>query len=292
MSRNELFYGIFIMGVGAVLLGTLGVIGKLTFRYVSPFTATFFRSVIGVGFLLPYLLWRDRNLFPETNELKKLFPLSMILASTFAMYFLAVSLIDVSIAILLEYTAPFYVLLVSSIFLNENLTSGKILAAIVAFFGIVFIIDPLNLDFGLRNPGGYGLALMAGLLWGLYFVLTKHAVSDISPVKTTVYTLAMGIPLLFILALIMEGFNVNFEEGWPYLLVLGVGPTGMAYLLYSEGIKRIKASQAGIVANIEPLSTVILAFLILHESIGINVIVGMLLIFFAISWMWKSTNKD
>jgi drug/metabolite transporter (DMT)-like permease len=102
----------------------------------------------------------------------------------------------------------------------------------------------------------------------------------------------MGIPLLFILALIMEGFNVNFEEGWPYLLVLGVGPTGMAYLLYSEGIKRIKASQAGIVANIEPLSTVILAFLILHESIGINVIVGMLLIFFAISWMWKSTNKD
>ena len=63
-------------------------------------------------------------------------------------YYTAVSFTNVSISVLLLYTAPFYVLLIAPILLKEK-PSGKSLAAlIISLVGVVIVVGPENLVFG------------------------------------------------------------------------------------------------------------------------------------------------
>jgi len=57
-------------------------------------------------------------------------------------------------------------------------------------------------------------------------------------------------------------------EAWPLLVYLGVGPTALAYILFTAGLRRVPATTAGVVSLLEPLTATTLGVIVFGESLG------------------------
>jgi DME family drug/metabolite transporter len=71
--------------------------------------------------------------------------------------------------------------------------------------------------------------------------------------------------------------------GWPLLLYLGLGPTAVAYALFTAGLGRVPATAAGIVSLLEPLTATTLGLLVFGERLGPIGAAGALLLLAALT---------
>lgn len=81
-------------------------------------------------------------------------------------YYMAVSFTNVSMSVLLLYTAPLYVLLIAPVILNEKISTKSLAALVLSLAGVVVVVGPQNLIPGTVEAGsGY----LFGVLMGLFF---------------------------------------------------------------------------------------------------------------------------
>uniref|UniRef100_UPI0030845562 EamA family transporter n=1 Tax=Methanosarcina horonobensis TaxID=418008 RepID=UPI0030845562 len=82
------------------------------------------------------------------------------------LYFTCLKITCVSIAILLQYTAPIYVILASPFLLNEKIGKESIAALFIAITGVFLIVRPEDGLSGMELTGTYMLGMIAGMLSG------------------------------------------------------------------------------------------------------------------------------
>jgi drug/metabolite transporter (DMT)-like permease len=168
-------------------------------------------------------------------------------------------------AIVLQYTAPIYVLLFSFAFLGESIRRRDVIAVLGTFVGLALMVADQLSPQGMQ---GNLYALAAGLSFGLTLLfLRKQA-------KANPYQ------IIFwgnILAIIFTLPNLLVQRPSPAdifpLLLLGC-VFGGGYLLYTAGTKRIRATTAVLLAAVEPLLNPIWVWLLLGESPGLFGLVG------------------
>jgi DME family drug/metabolite transporter len=71
--------------------------------------------------------------------------------------------------------------------------------------------------------------------------------------------------------------------GWPLLVYLGLGPTAVAYALFTAGLGRVPATVAGIVSLLEPLTATTLGLLVFGERLGAVGVAGACLLLAALT---------
>jgi drug/metabolite transporter (DMT)-like permease len=120
-----------------------------------------------------------------------------------------------------------------------------------------------------HNPRGIILALLAAALWGLTPVATKAALDGFTPEFLGFIRLAAA-ALLF-RAFAGRGARWFVADLWIWLAGAGLG---VDFLLYNYGVQRTAANVAGLVVNIELLSTIALAVWILGERLNARRICG------------------
>ncbi|SNQ60509.1 DMT family transporter [Candidatus Methanoperedens nitratireducens] len=194
---------------------------------------------------------------------------SILQVATMLTYFVSVLNASVSVAVLLLYTAPVYVTVLSPLLLKENPTRKEIMALILSIVGIVIIVDPEKLDFS------YSVGIAAGILSGISYaleILTSKYIGQ----SYTGYTQAFWSFAIAVLILLPVGIvPIEIVSGnIVYLILLAIFPTILAVSLYFNGLKKVKASNASILGLIEPVSAVILAVLILGERVTIPILLG------------------
>src|SRR5262245_2914525 len=116
---------------------------------------------------------------------------------------------------------------------------------------------------------GVFLALVAAALWGLTPVATKAALEGFTPEFIGFVRLAVA-TLLFWLA---AGWRTKWFLADPWIWLAGVG-LGADFLLYNYGVERTAANVAGLVVNIELISTIVLAVYILGERLSSRRVLG------------------
>jgi drug/metabolite transporter (DMT)-like permease len=163
-------------------------------------------------------------------------------------------------AILLQYTAPIYVLLGAGLLLGERVSRRDILAVGIALAGIALLLgDRLG---GGSLPGD-GLALLAGLSFaGTILCLRRTAATD----PLAIPLLGCGLAAL-LLAPLWIGSPPPAGQ-WPWLLALGAGQFGLGYALYAAGVRRTTAALAVLAAALEPVLNPVWVFLVLGEHPG------------------------
>lgn len=119
--------------------------------------------------------------------------------------------------------------------------------------------------------GGLVLALLAAGLWGLAPVATKGALAGFTPEFIGVFRLA-GAALLFRL-LAGNGARWFVADGWIWLAGTALG---VDFVLYNYGLQRTSANVAGLVINVELVSTIGLAVWLLNERLTPHRILGSL----------------
>ena len=240
--------------------GTLGIFAKYLDGFgLGPFTMVFYRVLFAILLLAGYLKLRGIGFSIERSRLKFYAIYGFFSIFLFyTLYFYTVTISSVSFAVLLLYTAPVYSIILGRLLFGERLTPEKLVALFMVTLGVVLVNGP---------GGGFSTkALVFGLLTGftyaLYGVLAKFAVRREEPEKALFYTLLFG--LLFLLP--FSSFSVP-SEAIPYLFALALFPTFLGYILYNHALKEVEVSRASIVATIEPVVAIVLAFLLFGETL-------------------------
>ncbi len=203
-----------------------------------------------------------------------------------ACYFAAIRMMTLSMAAILLYTSPIWVMLLSILFFREKLTGRKLIALSFSFLGCI-LVSGLGSDQSGVTLIGILIGLGAGLGYGLYSILGTIALRRYSTYTVTTYT--------FIIAAVGSLFLCSLPDLWhkitvcsrkPYLcffiLLTGLVTAVIPFLLYTLGLEQVEASRAAILATIEPMFATLIGVVVFHEYLTLMSLGGIMCIFGAI----------
>lgn len=183
-----------------------------------------------------------------------------------ALFTMANKLTTAANTIVLQFTAPIFVIIFTVLFFRKRPSRLDLAACGVVFGGILFFfLDSLSMGGGLGN----GLALLSGVAYAGVFLLNEMPDGDaISSVFWgDVISAVTGLPFL------LGETDFTFVPVTA-VLVLGVFQVAVAYILLSEGLKTTPAVTASLVSGIEPVLNPILVALFYGETMGAMALVG------------------
>ena len=183
-----------------------------------------------------------------------------------ALFSVANKLTTAANAIVLQFTAPIFVMLFSALFFRRKPSKLDIGACVLVFGGIVFFfVDGLSAGGTMGNL----LALCSGVTYAGVFMLNEMPDSDaISSVFWgDVISAVTGLPFL----LGESDFSV---VPMVSLVILGVFQVAVAYILLTIGLKTTPSVTASLVSGIEPVLNPILVAVFYGEKMGSLALVG------------------
>ena len=169
-------------------------------------------------------------------------------------------------AIVLEYTAPIFVILLSAIFLRCRPDRLDLAACAVVFLGVLcFFLESL----GGGHLSGDLLALLSGVTYGGVFMLNEVPNGD--PISSVFWSAMMstliGLPQM-VQQPRLEGTAL------VSMLVLGVFQLGLALVFLTVGLKTTSSITASLVTGIEPVLNPVLVAVFYHEYMGVFSVIG------------------
>ena len=227
-----------------------------------------------------------RRAWPSLRDLPLCAALGLAMAAYQVCYFRAVTLVGVAAAALLAIcSAPLLIAVLAAALLGERLTSLVRLSLGMAVAGTaLLVVGPRGLD---QVTGHFGLgallALGAGVSYAVYAVAAKGLLTRVTPLAVAAITFALAAVFLAPALLGEEALLHTLSAGWPLFLYLGVGPTAVAYALFTAGLTRVPATAAGIVSLLEPLTATTLGLVVFGERLGAVGTAGALLLLLALA---------
>jgi drug/metabolite transporter (DMT)-like permease len=125
------------------------------------------------------------------------------------------------------------------------------------------------------------IVLGSCVTWGLYTVATRDITRRVHPLVATFWMTLVAGAVFIPYTLATSGIEV-YRTMQPIttvsLVFLGVFCLAVSFWLWAEGLKRYTAAQVGAYLYIEPLFTMVAAWLLLNEQVTLWIILGALLI--------------
>lgn len=191
-------------------------------------------------------------------------------AVTVLLFVPATKLTTAANAILLQYTAPIYVAVLGVWLLKERLKAFDIVTMILSLGGMVlFFMDNLSAGSLLGNI----LAILSGVSFALTTVfmrMQKNGSALETVLLGNIITALIGVPFML--------SSVPSTSSIMGMVMLGIFQLGIAYVLYSIGIKYVTALDAILIATIEPVLNPVWVFLAIGEKPGKWAIIGGLIV--------------
>ncbi|WP_292471403.1 DMT family transporter [Methanolobus sp.] len=261
---------------GSVMFGLLGVFVDYL-QDVPTGSMIFYKQLFGVLSLLVFIILTGKlsQIIPRKKK-RYLLLLGFINTTTLFTYFVCIKYTSFSVAILMLYTAPMYVTLLSPPILKEKITRKGIMALVMSFIGLLFIVDISGISTGFTTGNRYIIGIAAGVLSGFSFgseiVTIRYIKDDYSSVAQLFWYTLIGVVLLLPFA--GDVPKPVFAANLNLLIIFGIVNTAMAALLYVSGISQIEAQKGSILALLEPVSGIFFDFTILHTPLLANTIIG------------------
>lgn len=243
---------------------------------VSPYTLTAWRFLIGGLVILPFALsgLRGSKRAVKAADLGQMVLLgilnvcvSMLLLQTSVYYGKA------SVSAVLVSSNPLFVSVFALFLLREKLSLPQILGLTLALGGIAMLIlgegEGSNAKY-LNLPLSMAFGLGSSLTFGLYTVLTKRLIQKHGNTLTNSVSFLGGAAILFMFNALASK-PLLFPPGsrsMAIMLYLGVIVSGISYLMFFEGMKRLGAGPASMYFFLKPALASLLALLFLREALS------------------------
>lgn len=265
--------GFLYVTVASVIWGSNGVIVNRV--PLESYAIAFFRVFsAGLTLLLGILLTRKWTLLKVRHVWRSLVALGILLSLGWAFLFQAMKLINIGDAVLLNYTAPIFVALLAPILLEEKLKRATAYALAISMVGVLLIFSQQGLQ-SLNLPGVIW-GLLAGFVYGVFTVLSKRTLTNLSSYSVALYSYLVSAVFL---APTLSKVSLSISpSSWLLLLFMGVFNTAFAVTLYFRGLRLIRAQEAAVLTYLEPVSTAGFGYLLLAQRPTLIMVAGGLLI--------------
>lgn len=200
--------------------------------------------------------------------------LGAILAFHWIAFFEAIQLSNVTIGVLTFSTFPIFTTLLEPAFNKEKLKSLDVLLAFIAFLGVVLVLPNLNFEHHYTQGALWGIA--SGASFAILTLLSKRMIEGYTSNCVSFYQ--NGIAAFILLPFFALDIITGTEKDWIYLLLLGLIFTAIAHTLFINSMKDIKAKTASLIASLEPLYAIVLAWIFLGEIPSLRMYLGGLII--------------
>jgi drug/metabolite transporter (DMT)-like permease len=273
---------LFCLGSGAAF-GSMAIFGKLSYDEGAN-VATLLTVRFVIGAVLFWALVALRGLAPSVPGLSRrdvAIGLALGAAGYSAqagLYFAALERIDASILSLLLYTFPAMVTVAAIALGRERVSARRLTALALTSGGLVLVLA--GAAAGAFDPLGAAMALGAAVVYTIYILTSESAAGRISPylLSALVCTGAAVTLTLGSAALGQLRPQDITAEGWLWMAGIGIVSTVTAIGLFFAGLRRVGPSTAAILATVEPVVTVFLAFLVFGETLAAIQIAGAVLV--------------
>lgn len=194
-------------------------------------------------------------------------------------YFLSIKYMAATLTNILLYTYPLMVVLMSALIYKEKISFVKGLTLLIAFFGCLLVVDVVNLSGQKISLPGSFYGVLSALFYAIYNILGQYLSEKSDPFTISAST---SIICLFANIAIYPPAHVFSGHSQMALWIVGVGTailcTVIPLFCYQKGLSLLGASRASILSTVEPAITIVLAGLILGETLTNSQLLGGLLI--------------
>ncbi len=244
--------GPFYILIAALLWSFGGVFSKLI-----PWSGLSIAAVRSVIAALTIGLYRRSFHFKVT---KSTVLASICILLTTVLFMMANKMTSAANAIVLQYTSPLFIIILSLIIFKQKPKKRDLFAVIGVGLGIgLFFFE----QFRSGNYMGDLLALASGLTFaGVFF---SNKLQGASPIDATFMGNLLGIiflPFLFFDKQVAANFS---WQPWLTILAMGVIQQAGGYIFFSKGIKHTSATTSSIIATLEPILNPLWVFLVVGE---------------------------
>ena len=275
--------------VGYVLVAasflTWGSIGALVRMTTMPESALIVGRM-AIAAVLVAVFFGRRFLATELRDRRGagwLLLMGLFSASTLLLFFVALRLAGVAIGMFLMFTGPVYVGLVAPRLLGQRPDRIVYPALALAVAGMAVILVPGMVGGRHVSLPGIACGLATGFLYAGYALTAKHLTRTRRSATIALSEMILDALILLPLAVWQlghSGYRLTTHD-LVVTLVLGVVCTAVPYVVYVEGLRRIRVEHASILGYLEPVSAPFYALLLLGEATAATTVAGGVLIVLA-----------
>ena len=259
--------------VSAACFGTLAVLTPLAYSAgTAPLPLLAWRFMFASLLLALVAGVRDpRRLIPPRGDLLRYSALALTgYGAASVCFFFALKFADAAVVAVLLYAYPAFVTIASWVFLGEKATWGRAAAVLVTFVGCAMVVGLFG---GVGHVAWPGVVLGLGAAVGytLFNLLSHRWLPGRSQLVMMTYTFGIAAIMAAVLAL-ASGQTLSpaswQPQAWWLIGAIVLVPTFAAVVLYLQGIRGLGPSQAAVVSTLEPLFTIVLAWLVLGQHLS------------------------
>ena len=252
-----------------------------------------FRYLLAVAILGMWLLFRHESFRVNAAQFVRLCILGVLFGFSSLLLFLSYNYIPAGLATTIVFLCPVLVAIIM-VFLKVYPTLQVWLSIVLTFIGVLVLSRPSGgVSFsvaGLLLAGGSALA------YAMYLVIVNRSrrLRTVSNHVLTFFALLIG-SLLFVIRSLFSG--EDFMQGvggwycWMNLVGLAVFPTLVSLLTLAVATRLIGATRTSVLGVFEPVTAIAVGSLFFGESLTLNVIVGICITLFAVTFMVLSDKK-
>lgn len=250
---------------------------------VHIFEIVFLRCALVVVILSPFLFKEGKkSLFTKQpkNQIYRIVTNSIAIL----LFFYGLSISPLSLATVLNFTAPIFTVIFAVIFLKEKLTTHRLISLLLGFIGVMCVLRP---DLSL-NLGGL-LVLLSSLVWASSLIFIKKLTKTDSAVTISLYAGVGMMPATFAAAYpYLE--EINFVQ---FLFILFIAVSGTtAQTLLNSAFKRGDLSFLLPLDFLRLIWSVLLGIALFGESTSVFLWLGGLFILGATTLIVTSERKN
>ena len=274
-----------------IVWGASFIATKVALRDVSPITVVWLRFAMGVVILGIAVTARKQFALPKGNEWLY-FALLGFLGIAFHQWMQSTALTTsrASTTAWIVATTPVFMALLGWLVLKEKLGWLQMTGIVLATFGVLLVVsdgDLTAISFKQFGAPGDILVLISSFNWAVFSALSRHGLASHPATRMMFYVMTLG--WLFTNILFFTGPGpgeipqLTFN-GWLGVGFLGIFCSGLAYIAWYDALQALPAAQLGAFLYLEPPVAVVVAAVILAESVIWAALLGGAIILFGI-WL-------
>jgi drug/metabolite transporter (DMT)-like permease len=146
--------------------------------------------------------------------------------------------------------------------------------------GVIAVVSKGELsNIAIGKFGSYGdfLILISAINWAVFSILSRRGLKNHPSTMMTLWIMTIG----WLLTSVAFVVNKNYIDipildlrGWVAIIFLGIFTTGLAYITWFDALAQLPAAQTGAFLFVEPLTSMVVAAIVLNEQITLVSVLG------------------
>ncbi|MFO7765753.1 MAG: DMT family transporter [Pelovirga sp.] len=272
-SPGQPTQGLLLLYLGLTLLSLNGLFAKLI--PLDAFAMTQARSIIAIGgFYLFCRAYRMPLRVINIRYLVGIYGLGLVMGVHWGTFFHAMQISSVAVGILALFSYPMITILLEPLFTHRRLAIRDMLSGVLVLVGLLIMVwQDLQLGLSGNILQGTAWGVFSALLFSLRNLCQKYFFAAI-PSGTLMFHQLVAVAILFLPFVNLPATRSLQLSDWLLLVMLGLLGTAAAHTLYTASLKVLAAKTVSLIGCMQPVVSILLAWMIIQEAPSIAVVIG------------------